>query len=161
LIRSIVDGAVSDNSVPARLTFSTTPEGGTAGPQIALQIYSTGKVAAVRGQLGYATGAGGSVTQLTSKSTGVTIDKPSGQIVTHNEALAAGTTVTFPVTNSAVSNSDTIVIHRRSGGTAMAYNIWVDFVAAGSFTVCVRNISDTSRSEALTLSFAILTAATT
>jgi hypothetical protein len=41
------------------------------------------------GGIGYATGAGGPVTQLTSKSTGVTLGKVAGQITMNGAALAA------------------------------------------------------------------------
>lgn len=36
--------------------------------------------------LGYATGFGGTITQATGKSTGVTLNKPCGTITTHNAA---------------------------------------------------------------------------
>ena len=52
------------------------------------------------GALGYGTGAGGTVTQLTSKSTAVTLNKPSGLVTMHNSALAAGESVTFLIANS-------------------------------------------------------------
>jgi hypothetical protein len=42
------------------------------------------------GGLGYSTGAGGAITQGTSKSTAVTLHKVCGSITMHNAALAAG-----------------------------------------------------------------------
>ena len=106
-------------------------------------------------QIGFTTGAGGSVTQITSKSTGVTINKSCGQIVTSNAALASNAIVSFTVTNSVVGVNDVIDIHRASGGTAVSYNIWVDSVAAGSFVVAIRNINAASLSEAITLNFIV------
>ena len=50
--------------------------------------------------IGYTTGAGAAVTQLTSRSTGVTINANSGTITTNNAALLAETSVSFVVTNS-------------------------------------------------------------
>lgn len=110
--------------------------------------------------LGYGTtsGVGGAVTQATSKATGVTLNKICGKITTHNEALAATTEVSFTVTNSTVVATDTIIIHRSSGGTAGAYSVEIDSVAAGSFVVTLRNKTAGSLSEAVVLNFSILKA---
>jgi hypothetical protein len=43
--------------------------------------------------VGYQTGDGGSVTQATDKTTGVTLSKPSGKVTMHNAALNAATIV--------------------------------------------------------------------
>jgi hypothetical protein len=115
----------------------------------------------VTGQMGYTTGgptiSGVSVTQATSKSTGVTINAAAGQIVTNNAALAAGAEVAFVVTNSAVSSLDIPVIALASGATtAGTYLLSVAAVANGSFTVVISNASAGSLSEALTLNFGIL-----
>lgn len=107
------------------------------------------------GGIGYATGAGGAVTQGTSKSTGVTLNKVCGQITTHNAALAANTTVIFTVTDSAVAATDVVRVTIGSGGTAGAYLVWVSATAAGSFNVAVRNITAGSLSEALVLNFSV------
>lgn len=106
--------------------------------------------------IGYATGAGGSVTQLTSKATGVTLNKACGWIVMHNAALAANTTVTFTLTNSAISaNTDVVVVNYR-GATAGAYSICVSDVAAGSCKISLRNESGGSLSEAVGVNFAVI-----
>lgn len=111
----------------------------------------------VTGAFGYETGAGGSVTQLTSKSTGVTLNTRTGQITTHGEALAAGAAVAFEVTNSAVAATDVVVINVASGASnAETYLVGVGAVGVGSFTVVVHNISAGSLSEALTLNFAVV-----
>jgi len=113
------------------------------------------------GQLGYNTGssttAPSTVTQATSKSTGVTINASVGQIVTNNAALAAGVEVAFIVTNSAVSAYDVPIVALASGATtAGTYLLSVAAVAAGSFTVVISNASAGSLSEALTLNFALI-----
>jgi hypothetical protein len=115
----------------------------------------------ITGQIGYTTGgptvSGVSVTQATSKSTGVTLNAAAGQIVTSNAALAAGAEVAFVVTNSAVSSLDIPVIALASGATtAGTYLLSIATVAAGSFTVVISNASAGSLSEALTLNFGIL-----
>lgn len=113
------------------------------------------------GQLGYNTGSPtavpSTVTQATSKSTGVTINASVGQIVTNNAALAAGVEVAFVVTNNQASAYDIPVIAIASGAaTAGTYLISVATVAAGSFTVVISNASAGSLSEALTLNFALI-----
>jgi hypothetical protein len=118
-------------------------------------------VNSVSGQMGYTTGspltAVSSVTQLTSKATGITINAAAGQIVTNNAALAAGAEVAFVVTNSAVSAYDIPVIALASGAaTAGTYLLSVAAVANGSFTVVISNASTGSLSEALTLNFGII-----
>ena len=109
---------------------------------------------------GYGTGAGGTVTQLTSKATGVTLNKSSGAITMNNAALASGSVVSFTLTNSAITANDAIIVHRKSGGTAAAYMVWVDSVAAGSCVICVRNISVGSLSEAIVLTFNVMKGST-
>jgi hypothetical protein len=106
--------------------------------------------------VGYATGAGGTVTQATSKSTGVTLSKVSGQITTNNAALAANTAVSFTVTNTAVAATDTIDLCLASGNaTAGTYNYQVDKVSAGSFVIWFKNISGGSLSESLVFNFTV------
>lgn len=110
-------------------------------------------------QIGFTTGVGGTVTQATSKATGVTLNKVCGQITTHNAALAANTTATFTVTNSAVAATDIVTVNLVSGNaTAGTYQVWIEAIAAGSFKVNVRNISAGSLGEALILNFAVLKA---
>lgn len=103
-------------------------------------------------------GLGGTVTQLTSKATGVTLNTLCGQITTHNASLGHYTSVTFTVTNSMVSATDVVVVNRASGGTPGAYDIRADAVTDGSFTITVRNEANAggSLSEALVLNFAII-----
>ena len=107
--------------------------------------------------IGYATGAGGTVTQATSKSTGVTLNKACGQITMHNAALAADDTVTFIFTNSAIAAGDLVVAHHVSGGTAGAYQINVrSNNSAGTVRISVFNVTGGSLSEALVIGFAVI-----
>ena len=122
---------------------------------------STVYAAATSGQIGYNTGSAttvpSTVTQATSKSTGVTINASVGQIVTNNAALSAGVEVAFVVTNSAISAYDIPVIAIASGSaTAGTYLVSVAAVAAGSFTIVITNASGGALSEALTINFATI-----
>ena len=108
-------------------------------------------------QLGYGTDAEGTVTQLTSKSTGVTLNKSAGRITMNNASLAATTTISFTLTNSLISTNDTIVLNVSGGlATASTYNAWIDSLAAGSAVISLRNVSAGALLEAVILNFAII-----
>jgi hypothetical protein len=109
--------------------------------------------------LGYSTGAGATVTQLTNKATGVTMNRPTGQITMNGAALAASTTVSFTLTNSIISAGDILVLQNQATGTLGAYTI-TGRTAAGSATISVRNVTAGSLSEAIVISFAVIRAVT-
>ena len=104
--------------------------------------------------IGYTPGAGGTVTQATSKSTGVTLNKATGRITMNAAALAAATVVSFTLTNSAIEATDLLVLNHVSGGTAGAYTLNAQ-CAAGSASINVRNASAASLSESVVIGFAI------
>jgi hypothetical protein len=109
--------------------------------------------------IGYATGAGGAETQLTSKSTGVTLDKICGTITMNNAQLNRDTAVSFTLTNSTIAATDVVVVNIKSGATANAYNVGVTAVAAGSCRIQLHNLlGGTDLSEAVVLSFAVIKA---
>jgi hypothetical protein len=112
--------------------------------------------------LGYATGAGGTVTQATNKSTGVTLNKPTGQITMSNAALGANTNVNFTLTNSLITSSaDVIVVNDVSGMAAYGtYSFFARAQGAGSAVISVRNVTSGSLSEAIVLSFVIIKGST-
>ena len=105
--------------------------------------------------IGYATGAGGVVTQATSKATGVTLNTITGQITLNAAALAATTTVSFVMTNSTIAANDLLVMNHISGGTAGSYGLTAQS-AAGSATIYVRNLSAGSLSEAIVIAYAVI-----
>jgi hypothetical protein len=115
-------------------------------------VYSASPTAGV----GYKTGAGGTVTQLTSKTTGVTLNKASGQITTAGDALPAATSACFTVTNSAIAATDVVTAAIASGATAGAYALDVDAIAAGSARMCLYNRSGGSLSESPVINFAVI-----
>lgn len=105
--------------------------------------------------IGYATGAGGSVIQGTSKATGVTLSKATGTITLHNAALAADAIVSFTLTNTAIAANDLLVINHISGGTTGAYTFNAA-CGAGSAVISVANRSAGSLSESPVLQFALI-----
>ena len=106
---------------------------------------------------GYVAGEGGTVTQATSKSTGVTLSKKCGQITMNAAALAADTTVSFTLTNTEVVATDIIVLNHVSGGTAGSYLLNAQ-AGSGSASINVRNITGGALSEAIVIGFAIIKA---
>ena len=111
-------------------------------------------------EIGYSAAAQTAVTQLTSKSTGVTVNTSAGQITMNAASLAATTNVTFTLTNSLLSAKDVIIVNVASANaTAGAYNCWVSSMLAGSATITLRNITAGSLSEAVVINFAIIHAA--
>jgi len=104
--------------------------------------------------IGYSSGAGGTVTQGTSRTTGVTLNKTTGAITLFS---AAGTTTaaTFTVTNSTVAATDVIILNQKSGTDL--YNLMVTAVAAGSFNISFRTTGGTT-TETPVFSFAVIKA---
>ena len=107
--------------------------------------------------VGYATGAGGVVTQLTNKATGVTLNKACGQVTMNGAALNAGVIVSFVMTNSSIVAGDVLVLNHLSGGTIGSYTLNAQS-ANGSATINVRNNTGGALSEALVIAFAIVKA---
>ena len=96
------------------------------------------------GCLGYGTGAGGTVTQATSRTTGVTLSKACGAITL---VSAAGSTSwqSFTVTNTKVAATDVVHVCQKSGTDL--YEIHVTNVAAGSFKVSFKTTSGTTTEQ--------------
>lgn len=109
------------------------------------------------GGVGYATGAGGTVTQTTSKSTGVTLNKVSGAITMDGAALAAGAIASFVLTNSAIAATDVLILNHISGGTPGSYSLNAR-CGNGSATIDVRNNTAGSLSEAIVIQYALIKA---
>ena len=135
----VISGGTVDNS-PIGLTTPSTIEGTT--------VYADTEI-------GYGTPAQGAVTQLTSKSTGVTLNASAGQITLNAASLAATTNVTFTLTNNLLSAKDILLLN-VTNGTSASYNAFVSSMAAGSATITLRNISASPLAEAVVLNFAII-----
>lgn len=120
-------------------------------------ISTTGQVVSTGGGLGYATGAGGTVTQGTSRSTGVTLNKLCGTITMFSAAQAADATVTFTLTNSFIASTDFILVQHISATNGGAWEFSV-VAGSGSCTITVRNTSGGSITEATPLRFTIIKA---
>jgi len=104
--------------------------------------------------VGYATGAGGAVTQITSRTTGVTLNKTTGSI-TLVSAAGSPTLASFTVTNSTVAATDVIIINQKSGTDL--YEIAITAVAAGSFRVSFFSLVGTTTEQPV-FNFAVIKA---
>lgn len=122
----------------------------TLGVTSPVGVVSTGTA------MGYAAGAGGTVTQLTNKTTAVQIDKPSGEIVTHNESVANGSTKLFTVTNNKISIGDNVILSHKSGGTFEAYMIRAMNIQNGSFQISIWNLTGGPLAQAVTIAFTVI-----
>jgi hypothetical protein len=113
------------------------------------------------GTMGYNAGAGGTQTQGGNKSTGVTLNKPSGEITMASTALAAATTVSFTLTNSTIGAKDVLILNIVNGvATPASYNLDAN-CSAGSAVISVRNITAGSLSEAIVLRYVVIKGSTT
>ena len=152
-----LDAAVTDDTGTGTLVFSNTPTLVTPviGAATGTSLTATGVIASTgTAGVGYATGAGGAVTQGTSRTTGVTLDKTSGAITLFS---AAGTTsaTTFTVTNSTVAATDVVILNQKSGTDL--YDLMVTAVAAGSFNITFRTTGGTT-TETPVFNFAVIKA---
>ena len=110
------------------------------------------------GALGYGTGSGGTVTQLTSKSTTVTLNKPNGLIILNNAALAANTAVGFELNNSLINANDHVYteIYDGNGGLGINYNCWIAWVGNGNAVVIIKNVSNSTLSDTISIRFSVI-----
>ena len=143
-------------NIPLRINGSNVAMVDSSGIAVTGGVTATGVIASSGGGVGYASGAGGTVVQATSKSTGVTLNKPCGQIVVNAASLAAGASASFTVSNSQVAATDTIALVLASGSAgAGTYDYHVDKVGAGSFVVWIKNVSAGALAEALVFNFSV------
>ena len=107
----------------------------TAKLQVVGGIVSTDPSAGV----GYATGAGGTVTQLTSRTTPVTLNKICGSITLVSAAPVLGAWVSFTVNNTTIGLTDTIALSYSGGSNT--YVITPGKIVAGtSFTINIVSV---------------------
>jgi hypothetical protein len=141
---------------------------GANGSNAGFRFNNTGNTTTTNGNLhligggqtlGYSTGAGGTVTQLTNKTTGVTLNRPTGQITMAAGDIAANTTVSFTLTNNVISATDIIILQHTSVGTNGSYNLNA-FPAAGSAVISVRNVTGGLLNQNIVISFVVIESVT-
>lgn len=162
-------GTLTGATLASGVTASSLTSFGTSPTLVTPVIgVATGTSLAVTGLLkssgsagvGYATGAGGTVTQATSKSTGVTLNTITGQITLNAANLGNNGLVSFVMTNSTIVVTDVIILNHHSVGTGGGYSLNPQ-PAAGSATINIKNISGGALAEAIVISFAVIKSVTT
>ena len=153
-------GTVASGVISACTSTSMVLITPVIGAATGTSLSTTGnQVISSTGKHGYATGAGGTVTQATSKATGVTLSKATGQITLNAASLASDTTVSFTLTNTVIEAGDILIMNHISAGTAGSYLLNAQS-AAGTVSINVRNITGGSLSEAIVIAFAVIKAVT-
>jgi hypothetical protein len=154
--------SMTDETGTGALVFANTPTLVTPviGAATGTSLTATGLIkSSGTAGVGYATGAGGTVTQSTDKSTGVTLSKTCGAITMNAAALAADVIVSFTLTNTTIATSDVMILNHSSGGTVGKYVLNCQ-CGSGSAVINVTNISTGSLSEAIVITFVVIKAVT-
>jgi hypothetical protein len=106
--------------------------------------------------VGYATGAGGAVTQITDATTAVTLDKISGQVTTVALTTAAGAEEEFTVNNSAMAETDVVITGTTYTGAGTPA-VFVKGIANGSFVLVISNLHGADAlNDVVVVNFAII-----
>lgn len=145
-------GNVTNESKATMFTSPTLTGTPVLGAANATSIAATGALTSSGGGIGYATGAGGTGSQATSRTTTVTLNKLCGTFTMFSAAQAADALVTFTFSNSFIAAGDFVQIQHNSATNGGAWNISV-VPGAGSCTVNIRNVSNASITEATPLRF--------
>lgn len=107
--------------------------------------------------VGFVTGSGGAVTQLTNRTTGVTLSTICGSITTDSSSLAAGAEAEFTVTNTLVAATDVVIVCLKTESATGTSLPFVSTVAAGSFKITLTNLhASTADTSASVINFAVI-----
>lgn len=110
--------------------------------------------------LGYAPGAGGQVTQGTSRTTGVTLNKATGEITLFPAGIAGHGADEFTLTNVTIGVNDVVLVNVKSGvlaATRKYYQVHSITTAAGSCVISVGNLNNSAiASETPVLQFVVV-----
>lgn len=124
----------------------------------AASICTTGflRVKSASGAIGYATGAGGAVTQGTNSATAVVLNTPSGQVTTVALTTAAGAEEVFTLTNSKIAATDTVSVGTTYAGAGTP-TVSVKGIAAGSCVIVITNLhASNALNAAMVINFNVI-----
>lgn len=130
----------------------------TTNQNLTLSPNGTGEIVATS-PFGYGgSGTGGTVTQATSRTTGVTLNKLSGQITLFaSTAISGHASNEFTLTNSFIDATDVVHVCFASGLTGASYGVTVTAVSAGSCKITVSNFSNSATpSDTPVLNFVVI-----
>ena len=133
-------------SISFDLTGSLTLNGSaTVAQDLVANGILSGQIVQATGSLGYPVGTGGAVTQLTSRTTGVTLNKITGAITLVAGSIGGHDADEFTLTNSTIGANDVVMLVIKSGvdaATRKYYQVHTVTVAAGSCVISVGNIDN-------------------
>ena len=133
-------------SISFDLTGSLTLNGSaTVAQDLVANGILSGQIVQATGSLGYPVGTGGAVTQLTSRTTGVTLNKITGAITLVAGSIGGHDADEFTLTNSTIGANDVVILVIKSGvdaATRKYYQVHTVTVAAGSCVISVGNIDN-------------------
>ena len=167
-VSSIVNTAIlfpatySNTNVSSYLVsnaFSISANIVTSNTVSTTNVIASGLVTTTGNGIGYATGSGGVVIQSSSRTTGVTLNKPSGLITLFSTTMANTTSNTFIFTNSTIAANDFILLNHFSGGTLGNYT-FASNTSAGQANVTIRSVA-TVPAEAPVIQFVVIKGAAT
>jgi hypothetical protein len=107
-------------------------------------------------EIGYSAAAQGTVTQLTSKSTAVTLNQSMGRITMNAASLAQQAVVLFTLNNTSISARDVVIVNVSGGGTSGAYWPYVASLATGSAVIGLFNNTAAPLAEAVIINFCVI-----
>jgi hypothetical protein len=127
-----------------------------SGGAVALKIPNTGQVlATLPAGMGYGPGAGGTVTQATSKTTAVTLNKPCGTIVTTADSIDPNSQVVFLFNNSTIGYNDTVSLDLAETGAGAEWYWFSKLVGVGHVYIVIHNATGVAQAQALTINFQV------
>ncbi len=147
-----VNGTLNTSNLVATLV---TASAGSISDVTSTNVNSTNVKASA--DLGYS--SGGTVTQATSITTGVTLNAPSGVITCQAHTFGQDDAGTFTLTNSHIDVNDVILVSFQTGHQEL--NVTVSDVSAGSCNITLhRSHSGSTLNLTAVLNFAIIKVAT-
>lgn len=157
---------LADDSGDAALTAAAITSSGTvtatavtsSGAISGTSITGSGAVlsSSPSAGVGYTTGAGGTVTQITSRTTSVTLNKTTGAITLCSAAGTASWQV-FSLINSAIATNDVVHISQQAG--ADKYMVFVISTLPGSCSIAFATTGGTTTEQPV-FNFVVLKGAT-
>ena len=146
------DGTITSMNVRTNTNVSLTSDGNivnTGSIHSANYIYSSSGI-------GYKNGE--TQTQQTNKSTSITLNAPTGLLITSNSIVLANAIVSFTFNNTYIMENDILVVVCTNNQN-FHYSVQVGPCLSGSCTIYIKNVSSSPQSEALKLQFAIIKSA--
>jgi hypothetical protein len=108
-------------------------------------------------ELGYCSCAFGEVTQLTSKTTNVTLNTPTGRITMDDSTLNNNAVARFTMNNTSVGANDVVIVNiKLNGSTPEAYIAFVADIGDGFVDIALWNRSGGQLSESVELNFSVI-----